>query len=47
MAQDEYQLIVDRTLTPDATYQHVEITVDFAGRRDRGAGTRNVAPVKN
>jgi len=35
MAQDEYQLIVDQTLTRDATYQHIEITVDFAGKRDR------------
>jgi glycogen debranching enzyme len=47
VAQDEYQLIVDQILTQDATYQHIEITVDFAGKRDRQAGTRIVAHVKN
>jgi glycogen debranching enzyme len=35
MAQGEYELIVDQTLTRDAIYQHREITVDFAGKRDR------------
>jgi hypothetical protein len=33
IAQGEYQLIVDQT--PDAIYRHIEITVDFAGKRDR------------
>ena len=42
-AQDEYQLIVDQTPVPDALYQHLEITVDFAGKPDRQAGTRDVA----
>ena len=35
VAQDDYQLIIDQTPTRDATYQHIEITVDFAGKRDR------------
>ena len=47
IAQDEYQLIVDQTPVPDAVYQHIEITVDFAGKPDRQAGTRDVAHSRN
>jgi glycogen debranching enzyme len=35
MAQGEYELIVDQNLARDTVYQHVEITVDFAGKRER------------
>jgi hypothetical protein len=47
IAQDEYQLTVDQNLTSDAMYQHIEITVDFAGNRDRQAGTRDVVHSNN
>ena len=47
IAQDEYQLIVDQTPAPDTMYQHIEITVDFAGKPDRQAGARDVSHSKN
>jgi hypothetical protein len=35
ISQGEYELTVDQTLTRNAIYQHIKITVNFGGKRDQ------------